>query len=339
MTVMEPLPTTLVVTSIYPPNSVVKSLAAGCLQHGWELVLAGDRKSPAEYHVEGCRFFSLDDQIQSGFGLGRAAPVGSYTRKNLGYLEALRRGAKVIVETDDDNHPGDDFWTARRLRARCRVVARNGWVNAYQYFTEGFIYPRGLPLVAARQVVPESCGMLELECPVQQGLADEDPDVDAVYRMLYPLPFRFDRGAEPVVLTGGAWCPFNSQNTTFFQEVFPLLYLPACCNFRMTDIWRSFVAQRVLYAKRECGVMFHGATVWQERNAHDLQLDFMDELPGYQHNARLREALAEIELGAELSTRVMMERCYETLIRPGWVGPDEERLLTAWFEDLATVGY
>ena len=47
----------------------------------------------------------------------------------------------------------------------------------------------------------------------------------------------------------------------------------------MTDIWRSFVAQRVIHQGH--GILFHGRTVWQERNEHDLHRDFIDELPGY----------------------------------------------------------
>jgi hypothetical protein len=34
----------------------------------------------------------------------------------------------------------------------------------------------------------------------------------------------------------------------------------------------------------------------------------------------------------------MMESCYETLIRNGWVGQEEEILLQAWFEDINALG-
>jgi len=328
--------TALVVTSINGPNPAMRALASGCLEVGWDFVVAGDSKSPSDFAVDGCRFLSLAAQQDSGFALGRLCPQRSYTRKNLGYLAAMQAGARVIVETDDDNHPRPEFWATRQASVQCRPVRFDGWVNAYQYFSRDFIYPRGLPLSHARDAGPEAGGVESADCPIQQGLADNDPDVDAVYRMLFPLPFRFDEGADPVLLKGGAWCPFNSQNTTFFARVFPLLYLPAWCSFRMTDIWRSFVAQRVLQATGQ-GVLFHAATVWQERNEHDLQRDFMDEVPGYSHNLRMREKLLEISLTQEEPVRMMMERCYEVLMRNGWVGPDEESLLQAWFADLESM--
>lgn len=330
--------TTLVVTSINPPNAALRELAEGCKRHGWDFVLAGDSKSPPDFQLDGCRFLSLETQRRSGFSLATECPERSYTRKNLGYLAAMQAGAEVIVETDDDNHPVGGFWQPREMEVACRTVETDGWVNAYRYFSGSFIYPRGLPLTHARADVPAAGETATHECPVQQGLADEDPDVDAVYRMLFPPPHRFEIPHEPVLLRNGSWCPFNSQNTTFFQSAFPLLYLPAFCSFRMTDIWRSFVAQRVLQAKAS-GVLFHSPTVWQERNDHDLHRDFTEELPGYLNNARIRETLNALTLNAADSTRSMMESCYQALIRHGWVESGEETLLRHWFDDLEFLGH
>ncbi|QTN32186.1 DUF288 domain-containing protein [Akkermansiaceae bacterium] len=331
------MPTALVITSINAPNKALQELAKGCVRHGWDFVVAGDGKSPADFALEGCRFLSLEQQRASGFALGEICPERSYTRKNIGYLDAMRAGATVIVETDDDNLPREEFWRKREPGVSCRKVAAEGWVNAYRYFTRNFIYPRGLPLTHARGEAPEAGGFSSQDCPIQQGLADNDPDVDAVYRMLYPLPFDFELDDGPVLLGRGAWCPFNSQNTTFFPSAFPLLYLPANCSFRMTDIWRSFVAQRILHELGH-GVLFHRPTVWQERNEHDLHRDFIDELPGYENNDRMREELSALSFAPGASMQSMMETCYGNLIRNGWVGQEEESLLQAWFMDLGTLG-
>ena len=146
--------TSLGVTTINPPNSAMHELAAGSIEHGWDFIVAGDGKSPADFRLDGCRFLSLQQQRDSGFALGRICPERSYTRKNIAYLEAMRAGATVIVETDDDNHPMQQFWIAREKRIRCRPVEKDGWVNAYRYFSENFIYPRGMPLTRARDEVP-----------------------------------------------------------------------------------------------------------------------------------------------------------------------------------------
>ncbi|MEP6955655.1 MAG: STELLO glycosyltransferase family protein, partial [Chthoniobacterales bacterium] len=69
--------------------------------------------------------------------------------------------------------------------------------------------------------------------------------------------------------------------------------LPAHCSFRMTDIWRSFVAQRIAW-ENGWSVLFHEATVRQDRNAHDLMRDFQDEVSGYLHNRAIVEALSHL---------------------------------------------
>src|ERR1044072_5686110 len=326
----------LVVTSTASPNHVLSALAEGCRERGHQFIVIGDVPSPRDFRLEGCDFYGLEEQYETGLRIARLCPTRHYARKNLGYLLAIRDGARVIVETDDDNMPREEFWDDRRRRQSVPVVRHEGWVNVYRYFTDANIWPRWLLLDEVSRPVP-AFASLELgdeDCPVQQGLADENPDVDAIYRLVEPLPQSFTRDRR-VALGAGAWCPFNSQTTTWWAEAFPLLYLPAYCSFRMTDIWRSFVAQRIAW-EQGWGVLFHEPTVWQERNEHNLMRDFRDEGPGYLHNAAICEALAGLKLapGVErLGENLLV--CYEKLVEMSLVGAQELPLLAAWLEDLA----
>jgi hypothetical protein len=329
----------LVVTSISAPNPVLRSLSEGCVKQGARFIVTGDTKSPPDFSLEGCEYLGIAEQRNLPFTYAAACPERSYTRKNIAYLSAIAGKAAFIVETDDDNFPREEFWNSRSPQIEGDLTTTKGWTNAYSWFTEDFIYPRGFPLRDARAETANrrdrSPGGSHL-CPIQQGLADENPDVDAVYRMLYPLPFNFKEAA-PLLLGTGQWCPFNSQNTTFFPAAYPLLYLPAHCSFRMTDIWRSFVAQRIAW---EYGwrVAFHSATVYQERNDHNLLKDFEDEIPGYLENERIIETLDALQLSTEpeqIGTN--LRKCYEALIRIGVVGAAELALIDAWLIDLGTL--
>lgn len=327
----------LVVTSISGPNPVLRSLAEGCIEHGARFIVTGDTKSPPNFSLEGCEYLDIDDQRKLPFSYAALCPVRSYTRKNIAYLSAISGNAAFIVETDDDNFPRQEFWGARDSRMKGDITQTNGWTNAYSWFTNDFIYPRGFPLRDARAEAAnkrDRSPVDSLLCPIQQGLADENPDVDAVYRMLYPLPFNFTE-AEPLLLGKGQWCPFNSQNTTFFPIAYPLLYLPAHCSFRMTDIWRSFVAQRIAW---EYGwhIAFHSATVYQERNDHNLLKDFEDEIPGYLENERIIATLDALPLSADpAQIGGNLRKCYEALIGIGVVGVEELALIDAWLTDLS----
>ncbi len=309
----------VVVTSIASPNRILTAIANGCREHRQRFYVIGDVSSPPDFHLTGCEFFSLQRQYDSGFRTAREAPTRHYARKNVGYLQAIRDGASIIVETDDDNEPGSGFWQARGMRQRVPVLANFGWANVYRYFTDGeTVWPRGLPLAAIHRQLPayDHCLVEEVDCPIQQGLADENPDVDAIYRLTASLPICF-LGGRGIALAPGTWCPFNSQNTTFFPEAYELLYLPAFCSFRMTDIWRSLVAQRILW-ENNWMLLFHSPTVVQARNEHNLMKDFEDEIPGYLHNETIAETLmgARLKAGAaEIGNNLM--RCYETLVGAG----------------------
>jgi hypothetical protein len=331
-----PIRTAAVVTSISPPTPVLQALAQGCRAAGFRFLLVGDTKSPPDFALEGCAFLSIAAQNESGFAFARLCPTAHYARKNVGYLAAIRDGAQLIVETDDDNLPRDSFFAPRERMQQVKVVRGAGWINVYGYFSNALIWPRGLPLTAvsaARTPYP-ALASARVDCPIQQGLADANPDVDAIYRLLLPLPqdFRADRR---VALGPGAWCPFNSQNTAWWPDAFALLYLPAYCSFRMTDIWRSFVAQRIA-AANDWHVLFHEPTVRQERNEHNLMRDFADEVPGYLHNEAIRAALEATTVAPGVGEiPENLRRCYRALVDLGVIAAPELPLLDAWLADLA----
>ena len=321
-----------VITTIQPPTSAVDTLLSRLRPLGAQLLVAGDRKGPASFEADGAVFLDIDAQMASPFELARLGPVGHYTRKNIAYLEAIRRGARCLYETDDDNAPLPQ-WSPREEIVDAHRIDAPGWVNVYRCFSEGRIWPRGLPLDAvvrsnAQAPVMEAAAH-PVRAPIQQGLANGSPDVDAVWRLVLDAPFDFDDGPS-VVLAPGSWCPFNSQSTWWWPDAFPLLYLPSFCSFRMTDIWRSFIAQRCLW-ELGLGVVFHAAEVVQDRNEHDLMRDFNDEIPGYQRNRELARVLADTSLLPGVgAVDDNLQRCYEVLVRHGFFAREELDLLAAW---------
>lgn len=329
--------TILVITSIAAADHpILKQLAEGCLVHQVPLIVIGDSKSPAEFQLDGCDFYSVSRQQKLDFKMATLLPLKHYSRKNLGYLLAMAAGAEVIIETDDDNLPLPAFWQPRVKTAEAHVFRNAGWVNVYRYFSDEQIWPRGFSLLHLKNSQPLIKTLESVECSIQQGLADENPDVDAIYRLTCRLPVTFNK-APNIALGGGSVCPFNSQNTTWFDEAFPLLYLPSYCSFRMTDIWRSFVAQRIAFS---CGwhLLFHQSTVTQDRNDHNLMVDFSDEIKGYLHNEEIVRELKELKL-VEGPSHIAdnMRRCYQLLINMKLIGASELELLEAWICDISSL--
>jgi hypothetical protein len=246
-----------VITTIQLPTDAVAALVDRLRPIPAPLLIVGDRKGPPTYDLPGTLFMSLQTQLESPFELARKLPVGHYTRKNVGYLEAIRLGAGCLYETDDDNAPLAS-WQVREESVRARRVDLPGWFNVYRCFSGDQVWPRGLPLDELRSADGYVAGEeAQVRAPIQQGLANGSPDVDAIWRLVLDRNFDFEEGPS-VLLAPGTWCPFNSQSTWWWPSVFPLLYLPSHCSFRMTDIWRSFVAQRCLWELGQ-GLVFHAA--------------------------------------------------------------------------------
>ena len=328
-----------VITTIQEPTAAVKALARAMGQAADALIVVGDRKGPMSFELEGCQFLDLEQQLALPFTLARLLPEGHYARKNIGYLQAIQLGASCLYETDDDNAPLAT-WKPRCLEVEAASTRQQGWVNAYAWFAEDQIWPRGFPLDAIQESSsagwPEPITLQTCTAPIQQGLVNGSPDVDAVWRLVLDRPFHFNAGPS-IQLPPGAWCPFNSQSTWWWPEAYPLLYLPSFCSFRMTDIWRSLIAQRCIWELGH-GLVFHAAEVEQERNPHDLMVDFEAEIPGYRHNRTLVRVLEGLELepGLDLVGANLL-RCYEALVGIGVFPEQELEFVNAWLEDLKAV--
>jgi hypothetical protein len=97
-----------------------------------------------------------------------------------------------------------------------------------------------------------------------------------------PFDCKFDH--EP--FAGTAPGPFNSQNTFLHRDCFPLYFLFPHVG-RMDDIWASYVLQ----SYHRDSVVYGRASVYQERNEHDLSRDLEGELIGYKDTLALARSL------------------------------------------------
>jgi hypothetical protein len=319
----------LVVTTIQAPTTAMRKLAEGAIAHGFDFHVVGDEKTPKDFDLSGAAYYGTGLQSTLEFKIVSKLSPNSYARKNIGYLVAMGLGADIIKETDDDNSPLPTFWNEPKRTVKA-YIQHKCWVNPYQWFTSSKVWPRGLPLdeVGPKVLSSESA---DADCPIQQGLVNGDPDVDAIFR-LTALPMRdFRESGIRIAVGEGAWCPFNSQNTLWFQDAFPLMYLPSTCSIRLTDIWRSFVAQRICW-EHGWSVLFHGPTAVQERNPHNLMRDFEHEIPGYVWNKYIAEQLESLSLGKSIASDLVA--CYELLCKMELLTPAEMPILEAWLEDV-----
>lgn len=324
----------IVITSINMPTPAIAKISHLC-SRGWSAVVVGDTNTPQNWQAENVHFLPVAKQRDLYGELAELIPYRHYCRKNLGYLFAIEHGADLILDTDDDNIPLDNFGNGLSLEVNGKLLSGVDWANVYSHFTSENIWPRGLPLKFIHEKGNVAQFSHRTDCLVQQFLADHDPDIDAIHRLVFGKEFFFEKN-EPIILDSGTWCPFNSQNTVFFSTAFPLLYLPCHVSFRMTDIWRSFIALAML-EKVGGSLAFLAPTVEQLRNEHDLMDDFELEIVGYRFNdsirSILRRTLANRRLTWELVPQAMLD-CMAELVEAGHMPAAELEIASAWLKHL-----
>jgi len=313
----------LVITTINEPTEAIKAFAKITELSSWQIVVVGDKKTPMDWHVNGVRFISDVEQEEYKFKL----PWNNYVRKMHGYLYAIKNGADFIAETDDDNIPKDDWCFPDAPSNSFDSILSPGFINIYKFFTEDNIWPRGLPFHAIKNNKLIKVLSTDREVGIWQALADEDPDVDAIYRMTVGKPCTF-KYSPSMILEEGTVSPFNSQNTLFKKSMFPLLYLPVTVNQRFADILRGYVAQPVMW---QAGSLlgFTKATVVQKRNKHNLMNDFVDEYPCYVHSEKAFN-IAKAVARPNVSIQDNMKIVYKALVFADIVKKEEIKYLNKW---------
>jgi hypothetical protein len=320
----------IVITSIFNPTEAVNLFSK---MNDYDLIVVGDQKTPQDWFCKEATFISVERQNEVAKYLNKVLPYNHYCRKMIGYLYAIEKGATIIVDTDDDNIPKKNWRFPAFEGVFDYIPDGKGHVNIYSLYTKQKIWPRGLPLRLINKTEDLGTGIIQrqVNVGVWQGLADEDPDVDAIYRLTSDTPCVFEE-REPVVLGYHTITPFNTQNTIIRKELFPLLYLPTYVTFRFTDILRGLVAQPIMWLFGY-HLGFVSATVVQKRNPHDYFKDFISEIPMYQHCENITGIVSSV-ISKDETISSNLYKAYTALKDNYIVSEQELTTLKAWLKDL-----
>jgi hypothetical protein len=140
-----------------------------------------------------------------------------------------------------------------------------------------------------------------------------------------------------VSLPRGTMMPYNAQATLHAYDALWGLLLPCTVHGRVTDIWRAYFTQRLLW---DAGYRIAFSTPWvtQYRNAHNYLADFNSEIPLYQQAGALVQALLDWKpKAATMPGRI--EELYILMYEMNVLGLDDVKLAQAGLGDLMRVGY
>lgn len=283
----------IVTTTIYEPSIAIKKFAQ---MSDWTFIIVGDTKTPHDdyYALQDTHknVVYLDPNYQySNYEL-LSSLIGwnSIQRRNIGYIEAYKRGADIIASIDDDNIPYDNW--GKEILLNQNIVCdyyynKDDKINIWDPLSTTkykHLWHRGFPLELIKTKNNLNNHKITIMPSVQADLWNGDPDVDAIERLQFDLNCDFNDEQYP--FCGKDVSPFNSQNTFFTRDSIKDFYLFPHVG-RMDDIWGSYYLQSKGYK-----VIYNKPTVYQDRNVHNYLNDFMKEYDGYINNKQLIESLS-----------------------------------------------
>ena len=325
----------IVITTINSPKEEIFKFAN---VKDWKLICVGDLKTPKNWSVPNVDYISpeMHDKLFPTFS--KFFPWSMYARKNLGYLYAIRNGAKIIGESDDDMFPDKNYPPDVSLEKSLPVLSRKKFINVYKYFLKNgknnHVWVRGFPLEYIRDQEGITQKKEKVVAPMQNSVQDKNSDFDAVYRFIYNDWLELKKDVE-FALDRGSYAPMNTQNTFTHPMAYPLLYLPATPGFHVEDIIRGYIAQRILWEMGARVVFTYPTGFTSHRNPHNYLDDFRLEVPLFLNTNKLADMLDSISLTKDPLDSLL--KVYRVLVKNGFFPKEELLMVTAWvceIEDL-----
>ena len=280
----------IVTTSIYPPSDAIIKFSN---KPEWKLIVVGDKKTPHELYRAINNIIYLDPDFQETNYKTLSDLIGwnCTSRRSIGYVEAIKRGAEIVASVDDDNIPYDDWGTNLILNTPITIDSYkpiDECINVFDPLSptnHSSLWHRGYPLNYVHNKNNINKEITSIIPDVQADFWDGDPDIDAIERMIYAPTCKFDKNVFP--FTSSVMSPFNSQNT-FLTKKAIIDYFMFPDTGRMEDIWASYYC-----LSKQHKVVYNKPTVFQERNAHNYIVDFKNEIIGYENNSKLINELLQ----------------------------------------------
>merc|ERR1712061_490045 len=131
--------------------------------------------------------------------------------------------------------------------------------------------------------------------------------------------------------------PYNAQATVHLQEAFWGLLLPVTVHGRVSDIWRAYLVQKLLWDQGQV-IAFTQPHVVHDRVAHDYLKDFQSEGDLYLKATAMVAFLSQWSSDAPTLVE-RIEQLWAALYSRGFVELGDLRLVQAWIRDLLAIGY
>jgi hypothetical protein len=275
----------IVTTSINPPTKAIQAFQT---LKEWELVVAGDKKTPRDYRLERGVYITPEEQEKYDPLLSEAIGWNSIQRRNFAFLWAKEMRADIVALVDDDNIPlpgwGENLLLGHEVEVNFYETDEVAFdpIGATNY---PHLWHRGFPLELLTKRDYSRRSRRKMRADIQADFWNGDPDIAAICRLEHAPECVFSPSSFP--MASNRMGPFDSQNTFIHGKILRDYFMFPEVG-RMDDIWAGYYAQA-----KGWKAIYNSASVIQERNKHDLINDMREEYIGCENNLRLVQSLTQ----------------------------------------------
>ena len=222
----------IVIITLNPPSSFIYNLEKKI--ENWKIVVLGNNeKNDAKWNIfnSSDKLFYLSKYAQNNldFGIIKYLKKNSYFRKCIGYLYAIKHGAKEIYEIDEDlEFDGISYFNSifnNNLVSYAKINS-SLMINPYPHFGNNNIWPRGFKIGDIGKEINHEFHIINssniyLKPLVFQGLINIYPDIDSIFyftRKNFEKEYYFNNiNSYPLVFFPNNYIPINSKNTRYMK--------------------------------------------------------------------------------------------------------------------------
>ena len=270
----------IITTTNKPSEGILKHIK----NSNYDVIIVGD-KTP-DYKNLKCIYLDIYSQKKLFPELSDLLPYDHYSRKNLGYLYAIKKGYKTIYETQDDSIPHDNFDSiVDNKDIQIIREQQTKWINIFKYFTKSYIWPRGLPLNLIKNKPNYLIESTDEKPSIINGLVENIYDVDTIYKLVCnnDNSIKWDKN-KSILIDNKNVCLFNAQNTFWVNsELFICLLIPSSVSFRYCDVLRGII-DNIILKKTNNYMMYSSPNSIQTKNENNLIYDLKHENEMFMHN-------------------------------------------------------
>lgn len=317
----------IVITTTHKPTETI-------LKHientDYDVIIVGDENTPEDYKTLQCIYLDIPSQKKLFPELSEVLPYNHSSRKNLGYLYAIKKGYKVIYETVDYNIPYDNFDTI------LQCTGRSG--RRYPFNTTKMISEQNSVLNVCPYFLTHASG---LKHEPNYSIQDTDRTPSIIQGLVengaictHRDSVRWDT-INRVLIDNKNVCVLNTQNTFWLnQDLYMCLFLPCSGPFQQCDMLRGIIANIVLKQTKNY-MMYSSPNVIQNTNEHTGISDSKSEYEMYIHNETILNFI-ENDTANITSVKELLCVIYTNLFAKGVIPQKDRDVLNTWLTYFST---